>query len=315
MSLHFRRPRGAAADVKELEYIVALCQTNVRESATLGSLDVQRHLKSRYGLSISHEQAIEVVQGVCGGDAVVGEEDDDDLPERYFDLVQLLSVLLIPAIARKRRDVLEGVPEKPLFDEPEYLQWAKGAFGWFWKLPFWSLVNVGWHYEKAWTEPVNGLLSDARRLLLAEVGGDRLLDETLVRDLLLQHGEVERAQNDELIREMVLVAGATTGLLDDEALLRAVSADLVDWDVDGETRLSSFLFDVFGQNDVEKIEQLEADSSEPDVEDPVTDVDGKATAKPPFDPEWGNIDGVVDSHMSVSIVVATWAFFIASYVK
>ena len=54
----FERPIGAAADVKELEYLSALQQTErtfLRPEATLTSVDVRRYLKSRHGLDVSVE--------------------------------------------------------------------------------------------------------------------------------------------------------------------------------------------------------------------------------------------------------------------
>ena len=66
----FSQPVGAAADVKELEYIIALHQTSkeTRSNATISSQDVKSLLKSRYSLDISHDQAVQVVQALGGGD-------------------------------------------------------------------------------------------------------------------------------------------------------------------------------------------------------------------------------------------------------
>ena len=66
--IRFRRRVGAAADISELEYVVALHQTSdvLRENATISSRDVMRMLQSRYWLRISHEQAIELVRSFTG---------------------------------------------------------------------------------------------------------------------------------------------------------------------------------------------------------------------------------------------------------
>ena len=71
LGFRFARPVGAAADVKELEYIIALHQTSIetRTNATLSSQDVKSLLKSRYSLEISHTQAVEVVRSLGGGDS------------------------------------------------------------------------------------------------------------------------------------------------------------------------------------------------------------------------------------------------------
>jgi len=75
MSTKFRRRVGAAADVKELEYISALhqtCMPDVRPDGTVSSLDVVRFLKSRVGLVISQDYGIRIVRGLGGG--LVSEE-------------------------------------------------------------------------------------------------------------------------------------------------------------------------------------------------------------------------------------------------
>jgi hypothetical protein len=75
MSFVFKRRVGAAADVAELEYCIALHQTapETRKNATVSSRDVQRLLTSRYGLSLTHGQAIELVRSLSGGGTTVQE--------------------------------------------------------------------------------------------------------------------------------------------------------------------------------------------------------------------------------------------------
>ena len=64
-------PVGPQADVRELEYICALLQTNlpgVRDDATISATDIRLYLRSRYGLSVTPEVAIDIVHGLGGGD-------------------------------------------------------------------------------------------------------------------------------------------------------------------------------------------------------------------------------------------------------
>jgi hypothetical protein len=66
----FERPVGSRADVKELEYISALHQTRVtgtRRSGTVNLLDVSRYLRSRFGLVVDNDQALDVIRGLGGG--------------------------------------------------------------------------------------------------------------------------------------------------------------------------------------------------------------------------------------------------------
>ena len=81
MALRFRRRRGAVADVKELEYIIALhqtCHPDTRENATVSSLDVYRLLKSRYGMNATffkHQDAAAIVRALGGGDNTMASDD------------------------------------------------------------------------------------------------------------------------------------------------------------------------------------------------------------------------------------------------
>jgi hypothetical protein len=75
--MSFKRKVGAAADIKELEYIIALhqtCMPDTRENATVSSIDVMHLLKSRYTLNLSHKEAIDVVAALGGGDNVALEK-------------------------------------------------------------------------------------------------------------------------------------------------------------------------------------------------------------------------------------------------
>ena len=75
MATKFRRHLGAAADVKELEYISALhqtCMPHVRENGTVSSEDVAIFLKSRVGLNVPEEHGLRIVRGLGGG--VVGDD-------------------------------------------------------------------------------------------------------------------------------------------------------------------------------------------------------------------------------------------------
>lgn len=64
-------PVGPQADARELEYICCLLQTalpDLRQDATISATDIRLYLRSRYGLSITNEVAIDIVNGLGGGD-------------------------------------------------------------------------------------------------------------------------------------------------------------------------------------------------------------------------------------------------------
>eukprot|EP00547_Thalassionema_nitzschioides_P006700 CAMPEP_0194218658 /NCGR_PEP_ID=MMETSP0156-20130528/24313_1 /TAXON_ID=33649 /ORGANISM="Thalassionema nitzschioides, Strain L26-B" /LENGTH=1129 /DNA_ID=CAMNT_0038948105 /DNA_START=84 /DNA_END=3473 /DNA_ORIENTATION=- len=64
----FVRPVGAAADVKELEYIAAIHQTGklIDEGAFITAQDVSVFLRSKFGIKIQKEDAIDIVRGLSG---------------------------------------------------------------------------------------------------------------------------------------------------------------------------------------------------------------------------------------------------------
>eukprot|EP00934_Nitzschia_sp_Nitz4_P003806 Nitzschia sp. Nitz4//scaffold23_size168460//147873//151411//NITZ4_002247-RA/size168460-snap-gene-0.128-mRNA-1//1//CDS//3329543719//3796//frame0 len=71
MGESFHRRSGPKADEAELKYIAALQQTCIgpsRLTATVSSLDIQRSLKSRHFLEITHAQARDIVRGLGGRD-------------------------------------------------------------------------------------------------------------------------------------------------------------------------------------------------------------------------------------------------------
>jgi hypothetical protein len=64
----FNRPVGAAADVRELEYISALHQTSsvLDTDGTVSAQDVLLFLRSRFGLKLTEDDAMDIVKGLSG---------------------------------------------------------------------------------------------------------------------------------------------------------------------------------------------------------------------------------------------------------
>jgi len=77
----FNRPVGAAVDVRELEYISALHQTDLprlRRDGTIKAIDILILLRSRFGLVVELDQALDILMAL-GGDCVDGKIDTDKL--------------------------------------------------------------------------------------------------------------------------------------------------------------------------------------------------------------------------------------------
>jgi hypothetical protein len=64
----FKRPVGAAADIRELEYISALHQTSsvLDTEGTVSAQDVLLFLRSRFGLEVTEHDAMDIVKGLSG---------------------------------------------------------------------------------------------------------------------------------------------------------------------------------------------------------------------------------------------------------
>lgn len=134
---------GPEADLREIEYLSAIHQSDVRSirpDGTISSDDVRVYLRSRYGLHIPREEAVQIVRGL-GGTAKAEATDhpnDDDVvdieknhssslassmdvddskhgvvldDDEYLDLVQFVAILLIPTLQRAKRqvDIVKGL--------------------------------------------------------------------------------------------------------------------------------------------------------------------------------------------------------------
>jgi len=107
---------GAAGDVRELEYISALMQTdvNVRQDCSLRAQDIRLLLVSRYGIMATDNQIREsIMQGF-------GDGCDDEV----LDMMQMVALLMIPTLLKAaeaeerrmrrggRRQAMKGVGKK-----------------------------------------------------------------------------------------------------------------------------------------------------------------------------------------------------------
>ena len=90
-----------------------------------------------------------------------------------------------------------------------------------------------------------------------------LLTTDMVQTLLLENGEVERANDAKLIQDMVDVVSTTTAeqRFDMAAFLTALTSDLQDWDAGCEDRTSTYVYDILGSGTLDSFEQLPSPSS------------------------------------------------------
>lgn len=403
--MKFSRRVGASADVKELQYVIALMQTSMpktRENATVSSMDLLHLLQSRYRIKLTHKQAISLVKAFAGPGGIIEKSEEakntksgktsslrrrirdrmkkrtdqqdpsgeniadvsdhnkmgkdldseshqglkqspdeemagqgsrsseetqmglgkdadeknttgisdgkeDEEPEHYLDMVQVLSMLLIPKIAKSAEEFREPKTKEEI--EPSG---SETTTGWRtnvkekWQSLCSTVVSRFWPSDER-LEDNGQLLCNLYELVMNGFPKDSTLDENLVRHLLLKYGETERAQNPELVRQMVESAHSQSGLFDEEAFVNSVSSDIRRWDTKGDGRMSTFFYDVFGVGDPTKVEKLgEITAGEQHK------VLGCERRNVPFKTQEASIDMVCETVSSSTITVVTWIFFLLS---
>eukprot|EP00804_Cyclotella_cryptica_P013395 CCRYP_005153-RC/>CCRYP_005153-RC protein AED:0.37 eAED:0.37 QI:231/1/1/1/1/0.91/12/2182/791 len=149
MGAKYSKPCGAIADVKELEYISALHQTEfneLRKDGSIRAIDITSFLMSRYGIQVNEEEVKETILKDFGQCPRQNEEtmtDADDgadhetescdeqshkAPMEHLDLTQVLALLLIPSLLKasgrleeknqnKVKDEADGTRTEGLKDE------------------------------------------------------------------------------------------------------------------------------------------------------------------------------------------------------
>ena len=411
--LYFVRPTGAAADTTELEYLTALHQSepnHVRSNATVSSLDILRFLRSRFNISVTHEQALYIVRGLSGdayqaaqpetrrprrrqehdekrerandpdeeaqemenvpleqqenAQSLEGEDDDTstvdesvgslrealkrlrkksqadilakmsiddagesdgdapvegDIMEEYLDLVQILSILLIPSFARLDKEgavntVRAGNAERLVESERIVLEMQSRDHVGF--KDVWRVLHQKIRRRYDDPLPTPDFISPAIEHMLRDFPPEQhTITAELIEYLLLKYGLVDRASDKGLVRTMTEMAKSYSacGTLTPDAVLQCAVSDLGPWDVESERSLSSFFFDVFGEQDPSKLkcltdtqEQIHKDSAKDDEDRP-----SAPTKKLSFkvDTELSNIDLVTDTHYSLLFAVVIWIFF------
>ena len=293
-----------------------------------------------------------------------GDDDDDfveingQIPEEYMDVVQLTALLLMPTLAQasheyqqnlKRQEDDEAVVEQ----QPEPQQYFATKLK---ERREKHAMYQRQRHESLRPRPSN-LFSQALTMMLQNVAPPTstsdnvssssfyhypVLDEDLIKNLLLDMGEQERAKDLILIREMVDMAMTDSGKLDVAALVQATTSDIKhlyrkhmpEDDSLAEEQLTTFFYDVFGYNqgdqlDIPKDQNDDNDNKDTNSsrkeEDPVErqvvvsapDTQAKKTEAGHFDfycksVNHTNIDYRIDAHSSIAVVVFIWLFYIGN---
>jgi hypothetical protein len=135
-----------------------------------------------------------------------------------------------------------------------------------------------------------------------------VLTTAMVQFMLSNNGEHERAKDTALIQKMVDVAKSPSGRFDEEALMNALTSDLRDWDVGCEDRTTTYIYDIFGTDDLVSFQRLrEAQAPTGSEEAPDQDDDTVALLKK----KSGRVfDSVVDEYGSYASLLLIWFFYI-----
>ena len=198
----------------------------------------------------------------------------------YLDLVQTTSILLIPTLARmgqayngkvanKIWNVDHGMPpEKPATnpakDQTSDLDPQPDDLLEVVLQSMWSVIRSKQNQttRSSVTKGMEDGPNSAPLLLTAE----------MVQILLLENGEADKANDAQLVQEMVDVVSTTAGvveaaplLFDMPALVRALTWDLAEYPVGSEDTMSTYVYDILGQETLGAFEQLPATPTQPTV--------------------------------------------------
>ena len=100
MTIIFDCPTGAVRDLKELEYLSALLQTNMqhlRSDGTIKASDIVLYIRSRHGLVVQEDLVQQLILKELAGQTMDVESD-------VIDLCQLTAILLIPQLLEAASD-------------------------------------------------------------------------------------------------------------------------------------------------------------------------------------------------------------------
>ena len=171
-----------------------------------------------------------------------------------------------------------------------------------------------------------------------DVDDPPVLTVEVVQSLMNKIGFHEWAADQDLIQRMVDVAKSPSGRLDEQAFVSALTSDLKDWNVGHEQRESTYIFDVFGVDNLSSFvreekkheegsvsannqEHSSSHDEKADIEDG-NDANSQKSASTgeeggdiPVLSRWRTykvIDFVTDSYGSFIAVILIWAVYICN---
>ncbi len=225
------------------------------------------YLMSRYGIKTS----IEDIQKRIFYDLAGGSSDDD-----CIDICEIVAILLIPFFVKStqgdlKRTLFLGETETTLTDN------IKRGFSSDSQLQSYTndLNEIKHMFSKKET------IEHVLKIILAESIGYTEDIHTkpvhvtpeLIKAVLARYDETGLTQDEQLIQQMIqdVTGGDPDGVLDADSFAKALSDDVLLYDVSKETRVSTFYEDVFG-TEVE-ISQQKKKNKEEEEENPLKAAD------------------------------------------
>ncbi len=127
------------------------------------------------------------------------------------------------------------------------------------------------------------------------------INSETVRTILTACGEVRLLEEEQLIDDMVLdlSGGDPDAVLDVESFSRALSNDILLYDVKKETSLSTYLHDVFGENEMEINVKREDKKGTQNMDDDINNAQSQIEADPLTKGEGGGLSDCPDDPENV----------------
>mmetsp|Transcript_6580 Transcript_6580/g.14884 ORF Transcript_6580/g.14884 Transcript_6580/m.14884 type:complete len:982 (+) Transcript_6580:198-3143(+) len=340
--MKFTKPKGAVADLRELEYIASLHQTGstIRRDGSIRTDDITKFLISRYGIQVTEADVADTIAKGFGGGGI--SEDDGDT----LDLCEIVALLLVPTLLKAEmslhRDHLEREkvrgshlhlgndvdtddPSEQVVDDPVPAVGTSTTTKQQHDMNFhsqkagrddvWNSVNGGSRSlrgEDRW--PDYDIIEFVLGMILRDVTGDdkpKPMTKELLKKIFVFYGEHDVAEDDRLLEEMISVAShmqimpdgeRTEPILDVFTFAHCLTMDVRAYNPKTEGRLSTNFNDVYES----KNDQHGASMPEEEVHH----------VKKVF--TFSSIDYAVDTFRSklfVTLLWVVWALFFWMYMN
>ncbi|EJK73318.1 hypothetical protein THAOC_05067 [Thalassiosira oceanica] len=243
--MKFVRPVGAAADLREIEYISALHQTGetLRSDGSVSTEDVSRFLVSRYGLRVPASAVEETIARDFGG----GDQ---------LDLCEIMAMLLVPTLIKAEIGLHRDMFERELILAPTASSSSSSKLAGKEDL-FESITGKQRLLKGDDRWPDANLIPFVLHMVLKDSTGcsePKPLTVGLLKTIFRFYGEEEIAENDVLLEEMVSLAftlrrdeehGAEPPMFDAVTFAHCLTSDVSQYNAKAEETLSTNFDDVF----------------------------------------------------------------------